>query len=257
MRGPDHKQSSLFSYTNIEDRIAVDHPLRRVKVMADMVLHSMSPTFDSLYAEGGRPSIAPERLLRALLLQCLFSIRSERALIEHLDFNMMFRWFVGLSQDEPVWDHSSFSANRDRLFKESVMREFFGGVVAIAEWAELISDEHFSVDGSLLRAWASHKSLAARDGSDEPPGPDQGNAPNLSPLICQMLVRLDASWPGVTSIRLDLAAGTRDGIEHGLQLVSGVFERQEAAGEDRLEGALGVGSIGARGGVGRLGLGAE
>ena len=179
MRGPDHKQSSLFSYTNIEDRIAVDHPLRRVKVMADMVLHSMSPTFDSLYAEGGRPSIAPERLLRALLLQCLFSIRSERALIEHLDFNMMFRWFVGLSQDEPVWDHSSFSANRDRLLKESVMREFFGGVVAIAEWAELISDEHFSVDGSLLRAWASHKSLAARDGSDEPPGPDQGRNPEV------------------------------------------------------------------------------
>ena len=179
MRGPDHKQSSLFSYTNIEDRIAVDHPLRRVKVMADMVLHSMSPTFDSLYAEGGRPSIAPERLLRALLLQCLFSIRSERALIEHLDFNMMFRWFVGLSQDAPVWDHSSFSANRDRLLKESVMREFFGGVVAIAEWAELISDEHFSVDGSLLRAWASHKSLAARDGSDEPPGPDQGRNPEV------------------------------------------------------------------------------
>jgi hypothetical protein len=98
----------------------------------------------------------------------------ERALIEHLDFNMMFRWFVGLSQDEPVWDHSSFSANRDRLFKESVMREFFGGVVAIAEWAELISDEHFSVDGSLLRAWASHKSLAARDGSDEPRAPTKG-----------------------------------------------------------------------------------
>ena len=172
MRGPDHKQSSLFSYTQIEDRIAADHPLRRIKVMADMVLHSMSPSFDSLYAEGGRPSIAPERLLRALLLQCLFSIRSERGLIEHLDFNMLFRWFVGLSQDEPVWDHSSFSANRDRLLKESVMREFFGGVVGIAEWAALISDEHFSVDGSLLRAWASHKSLAARDGSDEPPGPD-------------------------------------------------------------------------------------
>ncbi len=102
----------------------------------------------------GRPSIAPERLLRALLLQCLFSIRSERALIEHLDFNMLFRWLVGLSQDEQVWDHLSFSANRDRLLKESVMREVFGGVVAIAEWAELISDEHFSVDGSLLRAWA-------------------------------------------------------------------------------------------------------
>ena len=180
MRGPDHKQSSLFSYTHIEDRIAPDHPLRRIKVLADMVLHSMSPTFDSLYAEGGRPSIAPERLLRALLLQCLFSIRSERALIEHLDFNTLFRWFVGLSMDEPVWDHSSFSANRDRLLKESVMREFFGGVVGIAEWAELISDEHFSVDGSLLRAWASHKSLAARDGSDEPPGPDQGRNPEVN-----------------------------------------------------------------------------
>jgi transposase len=142
--------------------------------LADLVLRSMSPTFDSLYAEGGRPSIAPERLLRASLLQCLFSIRSERALVEHIDFNMMYRWFVGLTLDEAVWDHSSFSANRERLLKESVMREFFTGVVAIAEWAELVSDEHFSVDGSLLRAWASHKSLAARDGSDEPPGPDQG-----------------------------------------------------------------------------------
>lgn len=179
MRGPDYKQSSLFSYIPIEDRIAADHPLRRVKVMADMVLHSMSSSFDSLYAERGRASIAPERLLRALLLQCLFSIRSERALIEHLDFNMMFRWFVGLTMDEPVWDHSSFSANRDRLLKESVMREFFGGVLGIAEWADLISDEHFSVDGSLLRAWASHKSLAARDGSDEPPGPEQGRNPEV------------------------------------------------------------------------------
>ena len=160
MCGPDHKQSSLFSYIPIEERIAADHPLRRVKVMADMVLHSMSSSFDSLYAEGGRPSIAPERLLRALL-QCLFSIRSERALIEHLDFNMMFRWFVGLTMYEPVWDHSSFLANRDRLLKENVMREFFGGVVDIAEWADLISDEHFSVDGSLLRAWASQMSAAA------------------------------------------------------------------------------------------------
>ena len=174
MRGTDHKQNALFSYVNIEERIAAEHPLRRVKVLADLVLRSMSPTFDSLYAQGGRPSIAPERLLRASLLQCLFSIRSERALVEHLDFNMMYRWFVGLTLDEAVWDHSTFSANRERLLKQSVMREFFTGVVAIAEWADLVSDEHFSVDGSLLRAWASHKSLAARDGSDEPPGPDQG-----------------------------------------------------------------------------------
>lgn len=179
MRGADHKQSPLFSYVNLEDRIPRDHPLRRVKVLADLVLRSMSAHFDALYAEGGRPSIAPERLLRASLLQCLFSIRSERALVEHIDFNMMYRWFVGLTLDEAIWDHSTFSANRDRLLKESVMREFFGGVVAIAEWAELVSDEHFSVDGSLLRAWASHKSMAARDGSDEPPGPDQGRNPEV------------------------------------------------------------------------------
>ncbi len=152
MRGTDHKQNALFSYVNIEDRIPADHPLRRVRVLADLVLRAMSPTFDSLYVEGGRPSIAPERLLRASLLQCLFSIRSERALVEHIDFNMMFRWFVGLTLDEAVWDHSTFSANRERLLKECVMREFFGGVVAIAEWADLVSDEHFSADGSLLRA---------------------------------------------------------------------------------------------------------
>ena len=179
MRGIDHKQNALFSYVNIEDRIDRDHPLRRIKALADMVLRTMSAQFDALYADGGRPSIAPERLLRASLLQCLFSIRSERALVEHIDFNMMFRWFVGMTLDEPVWDHSTFSANRERLLKESVMREFFGGVVAIAEWAELVSDEHFSVDGSLLRAWASHKSLMARDGSDEPPGPDQGRNPEV------------------------------------------------------------------------------
>jgi transposase len=177
MCGIDHKQSTLFSYVNIEDRIAPDHPLRRIKTLADVVLRTMSPHFDALYAEGGRPSIAPERLLCASLLQCLFSIRSERALVEHIDFNMKFRWFIGLTLDEPVWDHSTFSANRERLLKESVMREFFGGVVAIAEWAELVSDEHFSVDGSLLRAWASHKSLAARDGSDEPPRTGSGTQP--------------------------------------------------------------------------------
>lgn len=179
MRGTDHKQNALFSYVNIEDRIPQDHPLRRVKMLADIVLRTMSPTFDSLYAEGGRPSIAPERLLRASLLQCLFTIRSERALVEHIDFNIMYRWFVGLTLDEPVWDHSTFSANRERLLKESVMREFFTGVVAIAEWGDLVSDEHFSVDGSLLRAWASHKSMAARDGSNEPPGPDQGRNPEV------------------------------------------------------------------------------
>lgn len=179
MRGTDHIQNALFSYVSLEDRIPKEHPLRRVKILTDTILRSMSDSFDSLYAKGGRPSIAPERLLRASLLQCLFSIRSERALVEHIDFNMMFRWFVGLTLDEAVWDHSTFSANRERLLKESVMRQFFDGVVAIAEWADLVSDEHFSVDGSLLRAWASHKNMVARDGSDEPPGPDQGRNPEV------------------------------------------------------------------------------
>ena len=179
MRGVDRKQQSLLSYISIEERIAPDHPLRRMKQLTDIVLATMSRQFDEIYADGGRPSIPPERLLRALLLQCLFSIRSERALIEHIDFNMMFRWFVGLSMEEAMWDHSTFSANRDRLLKESIMRRFFDGVLAIAEWAELVSDEHFSVDGSLLRAWASHKNMAARDGSDEPPGPDQGRNPEV------------------------------------------------------------------------------
>ena len=151
-----------------------------MKALADLVLRSRPAHFDALYAEGGRPSIEPERLLRASLLQCLFSIRSERALVEHIDFNMMYRWFVGLTLDEANWDHATFSANRERLLKESVMREgFFGGVVAIAESAELVSDKHFSVDGSLLRAWASHKSMVARDGSDETPGPDQGRKPEV------------------------------------------------------------------------------
>ncbi|CAM5440484.1 IS5 family transposase ISPst12 [Thauera mechernichensis] len=177
MRSTDHKQSRPLSYVNLEDRIPRDYPLRRVKVLADLVFRSMSTHFDALYAEGERPSIAPERRLRASLLQCLFSIRSERALVEHIDFKMIYRWFLGLTLDEAIWDHSMFSANRDRLHKESMMREFFGGVVAIAEWAELVSDEHFSVVGSLLRAWASRKSMAARDGSDEPPGPDQGRNP--------------------------------------------------------------------------------
>lgn len=160
MRGTDHKQSPLFSYVNLEDRIPRDHPLRRVKVLADLVLRSMSAQFDALYAEDGRPSIAPEQLLRASLLQCLFSIRSERALVEHIDFNMMYRWFVGLTLDEAIWDHSTFSTNRDRLLKESVMREFFGGVVAIANgpnWCPMsisASTARCCEHGPRTKAWA-------------------------------------------------------------------------------------------------------
>ena len=157
MRGIDHKQNALFSYVNIEDRIAPDHPLRRIKTLADMVLRTMSPHFDALYAEGGRPSIAPERLLRASLLQCLFSIRSERALVEHIDFNMMFRWFVGLGMDGQVWVPTVFTKNRDRLLQGEIAEAFFAAVLAEARRRGWLSDDHFTVDGTLLEAWASHK----------------------------------------------------------------------------------------------------
>ena len=170
MRGADARQDTLFSYMRLENRIPENHPLRSVREMVDRALLQMNRRFEELYAEGGRPSIAPERLLRGLLLQVLYTVRSERLLMEQLDYNLLFRWFVGLSGDEPVWDHSTFSKNRDRLLEADIARELFAAVIAQAREAQLLSDEHFSVDGTLIDAWASQKSLRRRDGGDEPPG---------------------------------------------------------------------------------------
>jgi transposase len=175
MRGSDVGQEGLFSYVSAEARVPKSHPLRKLKLVVDGILASMSAQFDAVYSDTGRPSIAPERLLRALLLQILYSVRSERLLMEQLEYNLLFRWFVGLSMDEAVWDASTFSANRERLLNQDMAREFFRHVLAVARWQELTSDEHFSVDGTLIQAWASHKSFRPREDA-EPPADGGRNA---------------------------------------------------------------------------------
>ncbi|SMF13846.1 IS5 family transposase [Pseudogulbenkiania subflava] len=178
MRGIHDEQTDLFSYVQLEERIPQSHPLRKIRQMVDLVLASMDELFDSRYSAIGRPPIPPEQLLRASLLQVLYSIRSERLLVEQLDYNLLFRWFVGLSIDARIWDHSTFSQNRDRLFTEEVARSFFLRVRTLAEWGKLTSDEHFSVDGTLIDAWASHKSFVRKD-DDSPPPSDGSRNPNV------------------------------------------------------------------------------
>jgi len=170
MRGADQKQEAMFSYVSPEKRVPSEHPLRPIREMVDRVLKEMSPRFARLYAKVGRPSIAPERLLRALLLQIFYSIRSERLLMEQLDYNLLFRWFVGMEMDERVWDHAVFSKNRERLLNEEIAEAFFQRVLKIAQ--PYLSDEHFTVDGTLIEAWASHKSFRPKD---EEPGTGNRN----------------------------------------------------------------------------------
>lgn len=165
MRGDDQQlQPGMFSYVALEDRIPKDHPLRAIRALADQVLRGMSRQFDGLYSEVGRPSIPPERLLRALLLQVFYSIRSENLLMEQLDYNLLFRWFVGLEIDDRVWDATVYSKNRDRLLNQEVARAFFEQVKRQA--VELMSDEHFTVDGTLIEAWASQQSFQRKDKGD-------------------------------------------------------------------------------------------
>jgi transposase len=174
MRGTDHQQSHIFSYLSPEQRVRKDHPLRAVRAMVDETLLALSPEFDRMYAREGRPSIAPEKLLRAQLLQMLYSIRSERLLMEEIDYSMLFRWFVGLNLDEEVWDATTFTKNRDRLLEAEVAKRFLQQVVEQARQKSLTSDEHFTVDGTLLEAWASVKSFQAK-GSHRQPPEDPGN----------------------------------------------------------------------------------
>jgi transposase len=175
MRGDDPRQAAIFSYISPEERVPQDHPLRRIRMMVDAVLKELSPQFDTLYSHTGRPSIAPEQLLRALLLQVLYTVRSERLLMEQLDYNLLFRWFVGLHMDDPIWDPSTFSKNRERLLAGDVARAFFEQVVGQAQEYGLLSDEHFTVDGTLIEAWAGQKSFKRKE--SEPPSPpdDPGN----------------------------------------------------------------------------------
>jgi transposase len=171
MRGSDKTSGSLFSYVDVEARIAARHPLRIIRQIVNEVLASLDAEFAKLYEATGRESIPPEWLLRASLLQAFYSIRSERQLMEQLDYNLLYRWFVGLGVDDPVWDHSTFSKNRDRLLEADVAAKFLEAVLRHPKVKRFLSDEHFSVDGTLVEAWASLKSFRAKDGSDEPPGP--------------------------------------------------------------------------------------
>jgi transposase len=165
----------MFSYLSPDERVPANHPLRRIRTMVDEALKKLSPSFSRLYSSFGRPSIPPERLLRALLLQVLYTVRSERMLMEQLEYNLLFRWFVGLNMDEAVWVPTVFSKNRDRLLEGDIAEKFFDHVLEQARAADLLSDEHFSVDGTLIEAWASHKSFQRKDRAAPPPSDDPGN----------------------------------------------------------------------------------
>jgi transposase len=179
MRGTDEQTTALFSYVSCEARVPKDHPLRAIRAIIDEALEVLSPEFEKLYAKDGRPSIPPEKLLRALLLQAFFSIRSERQLMEQLDYNLLFRWFVGLAMDTPVWDPSVFTKNRDRLLEGDVAARFMAAVLGQARVTALLSNDHFSVDGTLIEAWASIKSFRRKDGSDDPPSDGRNGERNF------------------------------------------------------------------------------
>ena len=173
MRGEDQRSEGFFSYVALERRIPADHPLRPIRTLTDKALAGLSRDFNKLYARDGRPSIPPERLLRALLLQAFYTVRSERQLMEQLDYNLLFRWFVGLSMDDPVWDATVFCKNRERLLNGDIAAKFFASVLNLAEVKGLLCSEHFSVDGTLIEAWASMKSFVPKDGGEPPSGKGQ------------------------------------------------------------------------------------
>src|SRR6266516_6758106 len=178
MRGGEDPQAEVWSYVPLEQRVPADHPLRPMRAMVDAVLAELSPELSRLYSRVGRPSIAPERLLRALLLQVLYSVRSERLLMEQLDYNLLFRWFVGLKADDPIWDATVFTKNRQRLLDGDIAQAFFERVVAHDRERGLLSDEHFTVDGTLIEAWASLKSFKRTDAP--PPAPDDPGNPTVN-----------------------------------------------------------------------------
>src|SRR5499427_6396194 len=182
MRGPDQQQDHVFSYLSPEQRVRKDHPLRPIRAMVDQILKQLSRQFDKMYSKVGRPSIPPEQLLRALLLQMLYSVRSERLLVEEIDYNILFRWFVGLNLDDEVWDATVFTKNRDRLLEAEVAKEFLSLVVEQARGKGWASDEHFTVDGSLLEAWASTKSFQPKNPKNKKKGslpPDDPGNPTV------------------------------------------------------------------------------
>lgn len=179
MRGREERAEGLFSYVRLEERIPSDHPLRAIRGLADQALSLLDRRFEGLYSAMGRPSIAPELLLRATLLQAFFSVRSERLLMEQINYNLLFRWFVGLPMDAEVWHPTVFTHNRDRLLEADIAREFLAALLVLPQVRTLLSSEHFSVDGTLIAAWASMKSFRPKDGSGEPPAPGRNGERNF------------------------------------------------------------------------------
>jgi transposase len=179
MRGRDDRSEGFFSYVRLEERVPADHPLRAIRALADEALGSLNDRFEGLYSTMGRRSIAPEMLLRATLLQAFFSVRSERMLMEQINYNLLFRWFVGLPMDAEVWHPTVFTHNRDRLLEADVAHEFLAALLALPQVKKLLSSEHFSVDGTLIEAWASIKSFRPKDGSGEPPSPGRNGERNF------------------------------------------------------------------------------
>jgi len=179
MRGRDDRPVGMFTYIRLEERVPADHPLRAIRALADEAMSKLHARFEALYSRMGRPSIPPEMLLRATLLQAFYSVRSERLLMEQIDYNLLFRWFVGLGMDAEVWHPTVFTKNRDRFLEGDVAREFLAALLALPQVKGLLSSEHFSVDGTLIDAWASMKSFRAKDGSGEPPAPGRNGERNF------------------------------------------------------------------------------
>jgi transposase len=240
MRGHDEQQESMFSYISPEKRVPSDHPLRRLRAMVDAALEEMSPQFARLYSRYGRPSIAPEKLLRALL-QVLYSVRSERLLMEQLGYNLLFRWFVGLSLDDGVWDVTVFTKNRERLLEGEIAEAFFEQVVEQARAKELLSDEHFTVDGTLVQAWAGQKSFRVKKGKGEkrqvpPEDPGESDGGFSRGKAQQRNARLH-DGPGGAAVQEE--CGERSEVELPGACAGG--ESQRAGGPDARESGDGHG----------------
>ena len=235
MRGTDRKQSQLFSYVSLEERVPRKHPLRLMRKFTDRILAELSPRFEAIYAKQGRPSIPPEQLLRALLLQVLYSIRSERLLMEQLDYNLLFRWFVGLELDDKVWVPTVFTKNRDRLLEGEIAEAFLQGVVREARRRRLLSDEHFTVDGTLLEAWASQKSFQPKDGPPSSGGNFRGEKRSNETHASRTdpdarLARKGRGKEAKLSYQANVLMDNRHGIIVGTQVApaSGTAEREGA-----------------------------
>jgi transposase len=235
MRGADVQQTGMFSYVSVEERVPKDHPIRKLRVLVDGILKEMDALLGSRYAAGGRESIPPERLLRAALLQVVYSVRSERLLMEQMQYNLLFRWFVGLNIDDAVWDHSTFSFNRERLFDAEIAQRFFENTVLLARIGELVSDEHFSVDGTLLEAWASHKSFRPKEGGGGDGGDFRGetrrnetHASTTDPDA--RLMRKGAGQEAKLSYLANTLMENRNGLVVGVDVrhATGTAERDDA-----------------------------